>query len=98
MLLQSLFAPPSPKSNMTSPGVIVKEGMYIKKHTKTKIGMRPVIKAKVGELEKTTREGRSMRMRNKVVVCVQNVVGNKKLLFQFEDGQKKEISSSSLVF
>ena len=30
--------------------------------------------------------------------CVHSVVGKKKFLFQFEDGQKKEISSSSLVF
>ena len=33
-----------------------------------------------------------------MVECVQSVVGKKKLLVQFEDGQKKEISSSSLVF
>ena len=33
-----------------------------------------------------------------VVGCVQSVVGKKKFLIQFEDGQKKEISSSSLVF
>ena len=33
-----------------------------------------------------------------VVGCVQIVVGEKKFIFQFEDGQKKNISSSSLVF
>ena len=30
--------------------------------------------------------------------CVHAVVGKKKFLVQFEDGKKKEISSSSLVF
>ena len=30
--------------------------------------------------------------------CVQDVVGKKRLLVQFRDGQKKEMSSSSLVF
>ena len=33
-----------------------------------------------------------------MVVCVQSVVGKKNSIFQFEDGQKKEISSSLLVF
>ena len=33
-----------------------------------------------------------------MVVCVQDVVGNNKLLVQFEYGQKKEMSSCSLVF
>ena len=32
-----------------------------------------------------------------MVVCVQSVVGKKRFLV-FEDGQKKEISSSSLVY
>ena len=68
------------------------------KHTKTKIGVGSVVKAMVGELENITREGRSRRMRKEVVECVQSVVGKKKFLIQFEDGQKKEISSSSLVF
>ena len=30
--------------------------------------------------------------------CSQAVVGKKKFLLQFEDGHKKQISSSSLVF
>ena len=33
-----------------------------------------------------------------MVGCVQSVVGKKNFLVQFEDGQKKEISYSSLVF
>ena len=36
------------------------------KQTKTKIGVGSVVKAKVGELEKITREGRSRRMRKEV--------------------------------
>ena len=33
-----------------------------------------------------------------MVGCVQSVVGKKKLLVQFENGNKKDISYSSLVF
>ena len=63
------------------------------KQTKTKIRVRSVVKAKVGELEKITRKGRSRRMRKEVVGCFQRVVGKNKFLVIFEDGQKKEISS-----
>ena len=70
----------------------------MEKQNKTKIGVGYVVKAKVGELEKITREGRIRRMRKYVVGCVQSVVGKKKFLVQFEYGQKKETSSSSLVF
>ena len=55
----------------------------MKKQTKTKIRVGSVVKTKVGELEKISRELRISRMRKKVVVCVQNVVGKKKFLFQF---------------
>ena len=37
-------------------------------------------------------------MRKQVVGCVQAVLGKKILLVQLEDGQKKEIISSLLVF
>ena len=49
---------------------------------------------KVGDMEESTREGSSGRMSKEVVECVHSVVGKKKSLFQIEDGQKKEISSS----
>ena len=83
---------------MNSPVVNVKEGMEMKNQTKTKIGVGSVVKAKVGELENITREGRSRRIRKDAVGCVQIVVGNKNILVQFKYGQKKETSSSSLVF
>ena len=83
---------------MSSPVVNVKDGMDMTKQIKTKIGVGSVVKAKVGELEKITREGRSRRMRKEVVGCVQSVVGKNEFLFIFEDGQKKEIGSSSLVY
>ena len=70
----------------------------MKKKTKTKIGVGYVVKSKVGELENITREVRSRRMRKDMVGCVQSVVGKKKLLVQFENGNKKDISYSSLVF
>ena len=71
--------------------------MKTKKQNRTKIGVGSVVKAKVGELEKITREGRSRRMRKKVVRCVQDLAGKKNFLVQFEYWQKKEISSSSLA-
>ena len=40
------------------------------KQTKAKIGVGSVVKAKVGELEKITREGRSRRMIRDVLGCV----------------------------
>ena len=70
----------------------------MKKQTKTKIGVGSVVNAKVGDLNKITREGRSRRTRKEVVECVHIVVGKKKFLVQFEYGQKKDISSSLLVF
>ena len=59
------------------------------KHTKTKIGVGSVLKAKVGELEKITREGIRRSTRKEVVGCVQSVVGKNNLFIQFEYGQKK---------
>ena len=89
---------PTPYSTMISPVVTVKYGMEMKKKTKTKIGVGSVVKANVGELESITMEGRSRRMRKEVVGCVHSVEGKKKLLVLFEDGQKKEISYSLLVY
>ena len=87
--MQSLFAPLPPKSTMGSPFVTVKEGMETKKQTKTKIGVGSVVKTKVGELEKITREGRSRRMMKDVVGCVHSVVGKKNFLIQFNMGRRK---------
>ena len=72
--------------------------MKIKKHTKTKIRVGSIVKAKVIELENTTREGRIRRRSKYVVGYVQSVVGKKKFIVKFEDGHKKEMISSSLVF
>ena len=83
---------------MISPVVNSKESMDITKQTKTKIGVGSVVKAKVEELEKTTREGRIRRTRKEVVVCVHSVVGKKNLIVLFEYGQKKEMGSFSLVY
>ena len=72
--------------------------MEITKQTKTKIGVGSVVKSKVRELEKITREGRRRRMRKEFVVCFHSVVGKKKFLVLFEDGQKKDIGYSLLVY
>ena len=42
--------------------------------------------------------GRRSRMRKDVVGCDQAMVGKKKLLSQFEDGQKKDMSSVLLSY
>ena len=68
------------------------------KQTKTKIGVGSVVKAKVQELEKITREGGSRRIRKEVVGCVQSLVMKKKFFVLFEYGQKKEIGSCLLVY
>ena len=60
--------------------------------------MGSVVKAKVGELEKITRNGRSRRMRKEVVGCVQRVVGKNTFLVLLEDGQKKDIGSCSILY
>ena len=49
-------------------------------------------------MDNITSEGRSIRMRNEVVGCLHIVAGKKKFLIKFEDGQNKEMSSSSLIF
>ena len=85
--MKSLFAPPPPKSAMRAPVVTVKKVAEMNKQTKKKIGLGSVLKSKVGELEKTTRERRIRSMRIEVMGCVQSVTGKKKLLIQFKDGQ-----------
>ena len=50
---------------------------------KTKIGVGSVVKAKVGELEKVTREGRIRKMSEKVAVFVQSAVSKNNFLVQF---------------
>ena len=47
----------------------------MKRQTKTEIGVGSVVKAKVGELENITREGRSRSTRKGVVRCIHIVVG-----------------------
>ena len=49
-------------------------------------------------MEYITRDGINMRTRKKLEGCVHAVVGNKKFLFQFEDGKKNEIIYYLLVF
>ena len=63
-----------------------------------KIGVGYVVKAKVGDIEENTREGRSRRIRKDVAGCVQAVVGKNIFLIRFTDGQNKEMSSCLLVF
>ena len=82
---------------MSSPVVNTKEWMKITKHTKTKIVVGSVVKAKVGYLEKITRKGITRSIMKVMIGCVQSVVEKNKFLFLFEDGQKKDIGSCLLV-
>ena len=66
---------------MSSPVVTVKEEMDTKKKTKSKIGVGSVVNDEVREMENTTREGRSRRMRKEAVGFVQSVLGKKKFFF-----------------
>ena len=70
----------------------------MKNQNKTKVGVGSVVNTKVGELEKITREGGSISMRKYVMVCVQDVLGKNNFLVQLEDGHKKYISYSLIVF
>ena len=83
---------------MSSPIVTIVEWIKEKKRIKPKIGVGSLVKAKVGNMEDNTREGRSRGMRKAVVVYSYSVVGKKKFLVQFEYGQKIEMSSCLLVY
>ena len=49
-------------------------------------------------MEENKREVIRRRTRKEVVGCVQDVVGKKNFLVQFEDGQNKYMSDSSLFY
>ena len=68
----------------------------MKKQTKMNIGVGSDVKAKVGELEKITMEGRSRRMRKVGVGCVHSVLGKNNFFVQFKDRHNKEITSYCL--
>ena len=74
---------------MKSHVVTIAELMKDKKQIKTKIGLSSVVMAKVGEMEENTREEISSRISIDFMVFVQDMVGNKKFLVQFEDRQNK---------
>ena len=57
------------------------------------IGVGSVVKAKVIEMEENTTYKISRGVSKEAVRCVQALLGKKKLLGQFEYGQKREISS-----
>ena len=72
--------------------------MKEKKRINTKIGVGYVVKAKDGDMDDNKREGISRRTRKEVVGYVQDVVETKTLLVQFKYGQKKDMSSSLIMF
>ena len=57
-----------PKSTMISPVVTIAQKIIDKMWIKTKIGVRSDVKAKVGYMEDKTREVRSSRMSEEVVI------------------------------
>ena len=52
-----------------------------------------VVKETFGDMEDNTKEDRSRRIIIERMGCVQAVVGKEKFLLQFENDQKKEMSS-----
>ena len=74
---------------MSSPILTNKKMMKEKKQIKTKIGIRYEVNEKVGYMKDKTKEGIISIMGKYVVGCVQDVVGKKRLLVQFEYRQKK---------
>ena len=58
---------------MSSPVLTIVEGMKLKNQNKTKISLVYILKAKVGEMEDITREGRSRRpvLRENVIFLVE---------------------------
>ena len=60
-----------------------------------KIGVGSLVKEKVRKMEENTI---IRRMRKEVVGGVQDMVGKKKFLVQFEDGQKRKIIYISLSY
>ena len=97
MILKLIKSPPL-EVTMISPVLTIAEGVKVKNHNKTRIGVGSAVNAKVGELDKIMREGMAKRTRNDVVGCVKSLVGKKKLLLYLYEGKKKDISSFFLVF
>ena len=68
------------------------------KRINTNIRMGSDVIAKVRDMEEKNREGSIRRTRKEVVGCVQDVVGKKKFLFKFVDGNMRDISSTFLAY
>ena len=62
-----------------------------------KIIVGSVMTDKLGYIEDKTMEGRSRSMKKEVVMCVQDMVGKKKIEIKFEDGQSKNTGSGLLL-
>ena len=72
----------------------MKEG----KLNKTNIWVGSIITEKVRDMEEDTIEVGTRSIMEGVMGCVQAVVGKKKLMVQFEDGQWQDISSPLLLY
>ena len=68
---------------MSSNVITISEGMKMKKQNNTKIGVGSVAKAKVGDLEKITRERRIRKTRKEAAGFLHAVVGKNNNLVQF---------------
>ena len=67
---------------------VIKNINETKEKKRIKKNIRVGYVVKVGDMEENTREVRTRWMMKDVVVYVQAVVGNKKLVVKFEDDQK----------
>ena len=83
---------------MRLPVITTMKEMKDNKRTNTRIRVGSVMKAKVEEMEKNIRDGRTRKMRREVVGRVQYGVGKNNFSVLFKYGKKKDISDSSLSY
>ena len=87
---------PPPNSTMSLPIIKTMKETKDKKRIKTKIWVGYVVNTR--EMKQKKREGINRFTRKEVVGYIQAVLVNKKFVVKFEDGQKREMSDSSLSY
>ena len=70
----------------------------MEKQNNIKIRVGSIVKTKVGVLDNITMERRIRIISEDMVGCVESVVGKNNCLLQLQNGHKKWIGSSLLVF
>ena len=89
---------PPYESIIILPVVTITKEMKSKKWRKLKINVGTLVKSKVVDMEDNKREVINMRTRENLVSGVQYVTKKNNFLVQFEDAQKRDISSGLLPY